>query len=479
MLPNHQNAFQYDAIVIGAGISGLTTSLILAKEGKKVALFERDQDIAPLIRPYQRKDCQFSPGLHISGWMADGEVISCFMKYLNIADGVEKVRIKDRFVTVDMGLNQYNIPIGLNQVEESLLSYFPESAAAVRNYMDLVKEINEQSFYFNHHLTPDSSTNHDFFGPGDYTLKDCLTQHHASQELINMLDTLNYILVGSKADEVSMTIHAFVLGGFYRSAGFFTVKGINRLLANIKRELAVYGVNLFLDSEVDQIIIGNNRNAAGIKIRTGEQYFAATIVASFNPKLLNETVKDTSLRPVYRRRLVEAENTVGMYVAFYQFNTDKDTKIENLVYYNNRLDITFGVTTNHDNGHNILCVFLPELDQAIPAEASERKNRAERNLALLEQIVDEKFPELNGKIVLLDYLKPWSFERYTQTVNGSAYGIKQTLHSIGFQHRVPIHGLYLVGQAIYPGFLGSMISGFSLACELFEAKKFWPGVISQ
>ena len=31
---------QYDAIVIGAGIGGLASALLLAESGKKVALFE-------------------------------------------------------------------------------------------------------------------------------------------------------------------------------------------------------------------------------------------------------------------------------------------------------------------------------------------------------------------------------------------------------------------------------------------------------
>ncbi len=32
---------QYDAIVIGAGIGGLASALLLAESGKKVALFEK------------------------------------------------------------------------------------------------------------------------------------------------------------------------------------------------------------------------------------------------------------------------------------------------------------------------------------------------------------------------------------------------------------------------------------------------------
>jgi phytoene dehydrogenase-like protein len=313
----------------------------------------------------------------------------------------------------------------------------------------------------------------------NYTLKDCLTQYHAPQELIDLLGTLNYILIGSKADEVPFVIHAFVLGGFYRSIGFFTIKGINQLLSNFKRELDRFGVDLIMNSEVDEILIDDNRNVMGVKTSSDNQYFSSTVIASFNPKLLNDKLKHHTLRPVYRRRLEEAENTCGLYVAFYKITEHNDFKIENLVYYNDNLDLTLATTINQFNENTIFCVFLADNNQNIPDDIEERKNRAAEKLKLLENLIFDKFPALTGKTVLLDYLKPWSFERYTKTINGSAYGIKQTLNSLGFQNRVPIKGLYLVGQALYPGFLGSMISSFGLGCDFFEVDKFWPRVINQ
>lgn len=303
MFDNQSQLNNYDAIVIGSGISGSTMSLILAKEGKKVAVFERDLDIAPLIRPYRRKGCEFSPGLHISGWMDKGEIISSFLKYLNIADGVEKELLENGFGDVIIGLNKYHFPKGFDNVEKALLTYFPKNVEVVRNYMQLVKEANEQSFYFNNKLTPSDSKNGQSRSFANFTLQECLKQHHASPELIDLLGALNYLLIGSKADEVPFLIHAFVLGGFYNSPGFFSINGINCLLFNFKQEFARLGVDLFLNSEVAEILIGDNRNVIGVKLSNGNQYFSSTIITSFNPKLFNEKIKHNALRPVYRHRL--------------------------------------------------------------------------------------------------------------------------------------------------------------------------------
>ncbi len=474
---------KYDNIVIGAGISGLTIALILAKEGKKVALFERDEDIAPLIRPYKRKNCECSPGLHISGWMGDGQTISSFLKYLNVADGAEKQLSRYGYGDIIIGDKNFHIPCGFENVEKALQGYFPEDADAIHNYMRLVFEVNDQSFYFNHTLLPGKTGNNSgFIDTANYTLAGCLKGYKASEGLIEMLGILSFILIGSKAEEVPFIIHAFVLGGFYKSPGFFTINGINKMLSNFKRELKKHGADIFLNTEITGIMTDDERKATGVKTLSGEEYLSPSVTVTFNPKLLKDTVGQGAFRPVFRRRLEEAENTVGLYVAFYKIERGEENAFENFVCYDKDLDVTVGTTKNH-SGHNneqlIVSVFMPVEDAPAPADQDAKNSLANEKLKLMENVLYKRVPGLRGKAELLDYLKPWSFERYTKTVNGSAYGIKQTLNSIGFQHKVPVRGLYLAGQAIYPGFLGAMISAFGLAFILCENDEFWSKVINR
>lgn len=484
-MSDHQSPLNknvYDTIIIGAGISGLTTSLILAKEGKKVALFERDFDIAPLIRPYMRKGCEFSPGLHISGWMDEEEAIDTFLNYLNISDGVEKRLHKDGLANIIIDNKEYHIPKGLDEVKKALLSYFPEDVEAINNYMVLINQVNENTFYFNKQLKPIRNNQGEFVSSISLSLKEVMKGFHASNGLIDLLGTLNYFLIGSKAEEIPINVHAFVVGGFYRSPGFFTTRGINRLLANYKRELERFGVDLFLHSEVDEILIDEDRSVAGIKLSNGSQFNSSNIIVSFDPKLLLEKIKTNKLRPVYRERLEEVEHTFGLYVVFYEIKDYHCLDLKNYIYYNQKQNLTLALTANYSGENLVLCGFLMDNDHQFSSEAGVREKKAKENLELLEQTLFNEIPCLSGlenKAVLLDYLKPWSFERYTKAINGSAYGVKQTVNFHRFQHRVPIKGLYLVGQAIYPGFLGSMLSGFSLALEIIKSEDFWSKVINQ
>jgi all-trans-retinol 13,14-reductase len=478
LLANQGSLEQYDTIVVGSGVSGLTMALILAREGQKVALLERDCDIAPLIRPYQRSGIEFSPGLHTIGWLDDGEVVAALLEYLGLADGVERAVSESGFGNMYIGPATYRFPRGFANVEKSLTAYFPESVVAVRNYMRMIKEVNDQTLYFNSQLVSQTKYKHQFDDLDNTTLRDCLRKYDAAPQLLELLGTFNYILMGSRADEVPFTVHAFLAGGYFSSPGFITVKGIKRLLANFKRELARYGVKLFTNSEVLEILTDHHRNATGVRTGNG-QYWAPAIISSFHPKLLNQLVNETSFRPIYRRRLNDAEDTFGLYVAFYKIEHYQELQIENFVYTDAQTGIALGATLNYSEATGVLAVFLADQDCQLPADQETRKKRAQERLEILEKILYDKSPDLRDKLVLLDYLKPWSFERYTKTFNGSAYSIKQTINSLGFQHRTPLRGLYLVGQAIYPGFLGSLISSFSLASQLLAVDNFWARVINQ
>ena len=58
---------RYEHIVVGAGISGLTLSLLLAMSGKKVLLLEKGPHIGGSLTRFYKKNIPFDTGFHFTG----------------------------------------------------------------------------------------------------------------------------------------------------------------------------------------------------------------------------------------------------------------------------------------------------------------------------------------------------------------------------------------------------------------------------
>ena len=59
------SADSYDVIVVGAGVSGLTTALALSKEGKRVLVLEKENYIGGVCRSYNVEGYTVDTGPHI------------------------------------------------------------------------------------------------------------------------------------------------------------------------------------------------------------------------------------------------------------------------------------------------------------------------------------------------------------------------------------------------------------------------------
>ena len=92
--------FQYDYLIAGAGVSGLTAAIILAKAGMKVVIIEQSKAIAPTLRGFIRKGFYFDTGVHYVGAMQEGEALYNCFKYLGINKDINAVLMDEKYYEV-------------------------------------------------------------------------------------------------------------------------------------------------------------------------------------------------------------------------------------------------------------------------------------------------------------------------------------------------------------------------------------------
>ena len=102
-------------IIIGGGIGGLVSGALLAKEGYKVTVLEKNAIIGGGLQTFKRHGVSFPTGMHIFGGFHEGENLRKLFEYLGVMDKIS-LRPMDEdasdVVTVMGEGKTYNLPRG-------------------------------------------------------------------------------------------------------------------------------------------------------------------------------------------------------------------------------------------------------------------------------------------------------------------------------------------------------------------------------
>jgi len=118
---------EYDVIIVGAGIGGLTCGAALAKAGKKVLICEQYTQPGGYVTSFHRNGFTFDGGLQSFG--SNGLVFP-ILKELGLYDRVQFVRANYQIITPDIKVKLSSFP----QVKEEFKRTFPEAESEVEAY---------------------------------------------------------------------------------------------------------------------------------------------------------------------------------------------------------------------------------------------------------------------------------------------------------------------------------------------------------
>lgn len=128
---------QSDIIIVGAGISGLTTATSLAKKGHKVLLLEKNETSGGLVNSFTRDGFIFDGGVRA---IENAGMIKPMLKELEI----ELPLVTS---TISLGIEQEVIHVtseaSVNDYETLLAHMYPESSQEVTKVITVIKKFDE------------------------------------------------------------------------------------------------------------------------------------------------------------------------------------------------------------------------------------------------------------------------------------------------------------------------------------------------
>src|SRR5690606_20015518 len=79
---------KYDVVIIGSGLGGLVSAIILAREGYSVCVLEKNQQFGGNLQTFVRDKTIFDTGGRYIGGLSEGQNLYRYFKYLHILDDI-------------------------------------------------------------------------------------------------------------------------------------------------------------------------------------------------------------------------------------------------------------------------------------------------------------------------------------------------------------------------------------------------------
>lgn len=477
---------KYDYVVIGAGISGITSAMTLAQNGYHVALLEKADRTAPLLRGFSRRGVHFDTGFHYSGGLGAGEPLDLFFRFLGLSDRINSYPFDaegfDLFSCERPGF-EFHVPTGYARIEEKLGEVFPAERGAIKSYLAQVRSICAAMPYLNPdaEIDPNAALRR-VLGPTLRETLDALTGNVLLKSLLSM----HSLLYGVSCDEVSFAQHAAIVGNYYQSARGIRGGGLSLARACDAR-LAELGVDVLCSSEVTEIIVGAGGALSGVRLAGGVALTCNAAIATVHPRLLLELATEGTFRPAYRKRLNALEETVSAFLCF----AVSGNPLPSLAGANRfllpdagclyelgkrpvgeaPLYLSAAYREGESEPHGFIGICPTLFTETIPWASSRFGKRPEayrqfkaQALGRMQSQIEKAYPDLVGNIQFIEGSTPLTIRDFCNTPLGGLYGVK---HMVGQYNPHPvtrIPGLFLAGQAVVaPGVMGAVISGL-LAC---------------
>ncbi|MDO8330601.1 MAG: NAD(P)/FAD-dependent oxidoreductase [Fluviicoccus sp.] len=501
----------YDALIIGSGIGGLTTAALLSDLGWKVAVFEQHYTAGGYTHSYERNGYEWDVGVHYIGDMGTTTMSRRFMDYLSGGklDWAPMDPEYDRFY---IGNKVFKAVAGKAEFRANLLKDFPQEAAAIDRYLELLSEVGKamRLHTMGRLLSP---TQLKFAQPVlsrllpktfQRTTLEVLSELTSNRDLIAVL-TGQWGDNGLPPSRSSFIIHAMI-ARHYMFGGFYPVGGSWKIADTIIPKIQAAGGEVFTYAKVKEIIVegGKSRGVLmddGTRIESKVVISCAGVMNTFEKLVPPAEVKKAGYDK-HLKTVTKSCAHLGIYAGlkgtpeelglpktnFWIYpSNDYDGDIQR--FFNDKnapmpvVYISFPSAKDPDYSRRHPGTSTIEIVAPAPYEWFEPwKNtvwgkRGEDYDALKKAMGDrlmealyEKMPQLRGKVDYYEVSTPLSTEYFNAYDRGELYGIDHDPKRFSQSWLTPktkIPGLYLTGQDILScGVVGAMMGGVLTAVSV-------------
>lgn len=495
----------YDFVVIGSGIGGLVSALVLAKEGHSVLVLEKNHQIGGSLQVFSRDKRIFDTGVHYIGGLDQGENLHRIFSYLGILDGLQLKRLdNDCFDRIRLPEGKsYDFGQGYDGFKRQLYADFPEEKVAIDAFCDKILEV--CSYFPLYNLKVDEESERSYITHPEILSEsawDFLESITDNRRLQNVLVGNGLLYAGDRKTTplymVSLIMNSY-LKGSYR-----LVNGGSQIARELTRRIHEFGGKVLRHQEVLRAEYEGERVVA-VHTRSGERFAGKEFISNVHPKLTIQIFGEAHFRTAFRHRVNRLKNTVSSFMVYLSLEDGHVPYLNHNIYAYSQDEVWETVEYSEETWPQAMFICTPagkhtekyadamsvmtymRYDEVAQwgdsfntvAASGERGNEYDAFKKEKEEIViqalEKLFPDIRRAIRGVYSSTPLTYKDYIGTEDGSLYGIlkdyNNSMHSkLNAKTRIP--NLYLTGQnLVFHGILGATIGALVTCFEFVDNKE--------
>lgn len=477
-------------VIIGSGLGGLSCGCILAKNGYEVTVLEKNPQFGGCLQCFRRGDAVFDTGMHYIGSLDPGQVLNIYFRYLGIDKDIKLSKLDPLgYDVISYKGKYYQLANGRDAFINTLSNHFPSCRGELIQYYDLIKKIS--SSWVLHSL----NRNVDFNVNTEYQM----------QSVNNVIDSiisdpiLRQVIVGilplyaGVKDHTPFSTHALISDCYEKSA-YRIVGGSSLVADSLVNSIRNMGGKVLSKQKVTNIEC-NDVKATSVITESGECFPTDIIISAIHPALTLQLIDSHLIRPTYRRRIMNIQNTTSVFTVYLKFRKNS-VRYMNKNLYIYRGDSIWGCENYNDltwpkcllymhfcheenptfarSGEILTYMNISEVQQWIGTHVGQRGSSYEdfkkMKAEVVIQALEQEIPGVSQNIEEYYTSTPLTYLDYTGIPDGAMYGMfkdVQNIVSSSVTSRTKIPNLFLAGQSItLHGMLGVLAGSLSTCSEL-------------
>jgi phytoene dehydrogenase-like protein len=268
----------YDAVVIGSGLGGLTAAALYTHAGYRVLVLERNHSFGGAATTYHKGAMTVEASLHeTTDPRATPDLKGEIFEALDLYKDIEFVPVGDFYQVRGPLIGEpLTIPEGIDAIEKRLVERFPEEQESIQRFLKQVDGVMDTLYLLLEHHDGRWWLAHGAELPMKLwpvvrdirsSMSEVLQRYFGDNEALKFAVAANLCYYGDNPDTMSWLHFVVAQGGYLHGGGNYIKGGSRSLTEQLVKRVREGGGDALADHTAVEILLDDERTVYGVRYR--------------------------------------------------------------------------------------------------------------------------------------------------------------------------------------------------------------------